>query len=308
MSDAAASGMIFNIQKFSLNDGPGIRTVVFFKGCPLQCAWCANPESQEPGRQILWDRRKCQGCQTCVKSCPVQAIQSTEQGIIIDHHRCADSGLCSEKALCAEKCPGRALQAAGERKTVAEIIKIVMQDEAFYEESGGGVTLSGGEALMQPDFALALLQALKERNIHTALETTGFASPAVFARLLPYLDLLLFDIKHGDEEKHLAGTKVTSQPILQNMKYAIGQGKEVLPRLPVIPGYNDSLEDAQGFVQRLQEAGARRVQLLPFHQFGENKYTMLGRTYPFAGVNALHAEDLQAFQQVFLDSGIDAFF
>ena len=152
-----------------------------------------------------------------------------------------------------------------------------MQDEPFYEESGGGVTLSGGEAMMQPEFAVALLKALQERGVHTAIETTGFASPAVFERITAHVDLLLFDIKHWDEEKHKEATNVSNHPILQNMKYAISHGKEVLPRLPVIPGYNDSLDDAAGFVRRLQEVGAKRVQLLPFHQFGENKYRLLGK-------------------------------
>lgn len=308
MKKTEAYGMIFNIQKFSINDGPGIRTVVFFKGCPLKCAWCANPESQEPRLQILWDSKKCIGCRTCVKSCPSLAIQDGTSGIVIDHRRCSGSGICSERGICIEKCPAHALKAEGERKSVDEIVRVVMQDEAFYEESGGGVTLSGGEASMQPEFAIALLRALKERNVHTAIETTGFASPAVFGRLLPYLDLLLFDIKHWDKEKHLEATGVSNAVILANMKFAIEQGKEVLPRLPVIPGYNDSAEDAAGFVRRLREVGAGRVQLLPFHQFGENKYRMLGKEYAFAHAKALHPEDLQDFRQVFLANGMDAFF
>ena len=308
MKKTEAYGMIFNIQKFSINDGPGIRTVVFFKGCPLKCAWCANPESQEPRLQILWDSKKCIGCRTCVKTCPSMAIQDGASGIVIDHRRCCGSGICSERGICIEKCPAHALKAEGERKSVDEIVRVVMQDEEFYAESGGGVTLSGGEAAMQPDFAIALLRALKERNVHTAIETTGFASPTVFGRLLPYVDLLLFDIKHWDKEKHLEATGVSNAVILANMKFAIEQGKEVLPRLPVIPGYNDSAEDAAGFVRRLREVGAGRVQLLPFHQFGENKYHMLGKEYAFAQAKALHPEDLQDFRQVFLANGVEAFF
>ena len=308
MKPNSAYGMIFNIQKFSINDGPGIRTVVFFKGCPLKCAWCANPESQEPRLQVLWDRQKCIGCHTCVKSCPTLAAQYKGTGIVIDHRRCSGSGVCSERGICIEKCPAHAVKAEGERKSVDEIVRIVIQDEPFYEESGGGVTLSGGEATMQPEFAVELLKALKERGIHTAIETTGFASPAVFERIIAYADLLLFDIKHWDEEEHKEKTGVSNLPILQNMKYAIDQGKEVLPRLPVIPGYNDRLEDAAGFVCRLQEVGAKRVQLLPFHQFGEKKYHMLGKEYAFTGVKGLHPEDLEEFRQVFLDNGIEAFF
>ena len=256
-------GMIFNIQKFSINDGAGIRTVVFFKGCPLRCGWCSNPESQSLDVETMLDERQ-------------------------------------DKA--------HAMKTVGERRTVDEIMRVVMQDKPFYEESGGGVTLSGGEAMMQPEFAIALLKALKEKGIHTAIETTGFASPAVFNRIIEHLDLLLFDIKHWDETQHKKATRVSNIPILKNMKHAIEIGKEVLPRLPVIPNYNDSIADAHGFVRRLNEVGARRVQLLPFHQFGENKYHMLGRQYDYADIKSLHPEDLTDFQRIFVNSGIDAFF
>lgn len=308
MENKKKYGMIFNIQKFSINDGPGIRTVVFFVGCPLTCRWCANPESQEMKFQIMWDEKKCLHCQTCVKSCPTQAVKNIGGKIIIDHKKCSGAGVCSKRGICVEKCPAHALKAEGELKTVDEVMQVVMQDLPFYEESGGGVTLSGGEATMQPDFAIELLKALKSENIHTAIETTGFTSPAIFRRIIEYLDLLLFDIKHWDETKHKEKTGVSNVPILKNMKYAIDAGKDVLPRLPVIPNYNDSVEDAKGFVRRLNEVGAKRVQLLPFHQFGEKKYSMLGRDYEFAHVKNLHPEDLKYFQQVFIDGGIDALF
>ncbi|MBR1805016.1 MAG: glycyl-radical enzyme activating protein, partial [Selenomonadaceae bacterium] len=288
-------GMIFNIQKFSINDGPGIRTVVFFKGCPLKCTWCANPESQEPRLQILWDAKKCLHCETCVRSCPTQAVTAVDGKISVDHKKCSGAGVCSERGICIEKCPAHALKPEGQRKTVDEILNVVMQDLPFYEESGGGVTLSGGEATMQPEFAIELLRALKSKNIHTAIETTGFASPAIFRRIVEYVDLLLFDIKHWDETRHRDKTGVSNAPILLNMKFAIDAGKDVLPRLPVIPHYNDSIDDAKGFVRRLREVGATKVQLLPFHQFGENKYSMLGRDYEFSHVKALHPEDLTAF-------------
>ncbi len=301
-------GMIFNIQKFSINDGPGIRTVVFFKGCPLKCTWCANPESQEPRLQILWDAKKCLHCETCVRSCPTQAVKAVDGKISVDHKKCSGAGVCSERGICIEKCPAHALKPEGQRKTVAQIVEVVMQDLPFYEESGGGVTLSGGEATMQPEFAIELLRALKSKNIHTAIETTGFTSPAIFRRIVEYIDLLLFDIKHWDEARHREKTGVSNATILQNMKFAIDAGKDVLPRLPVIPNYNDSIDDAAGFVRRLREVGATRVQLLPFHQFGESKYSMLGRDYEFSHVKGLHAEDLRDFRQVFVDAGIDAFF
>ena len=301
-------GMIFNIQKLSINDGPGIRTVVFFKGCPLKCTWCANPESQEPRLQILWDAKKCLHCNNCVMSCPTLAVKNLDGRIFVDHKKCSGAGICSERGICIEKCPGHALKPEGERKTVAEIMQVVIQDLPFYEESGGGVTLSGGEATMQPEFTIELLKALKAKNIHTAIETTGFCSPAIFHRIIEYLDLLLFDIKHWNENKHKEKTFVSNIPILKNMKYAIDSGKDVLPRLPVIPNYNNSIEDARGFVQILKEVGAKRIQLLPFHQFGENKYTMLGREYEFSHVKQLQPSDLKDFQQIFIDAGIKAFF
>ena len=247
-------------------------------------------------------------CRTCVKSCPALAVEEKDGHITVDHSRCSGGGICSARGICIERCPAHALKAEGELKSADEVVRIVMQDEPFYQKSGGGVTLSGGEAMMQLDFAVALLKSCKQKGLHTAIETTGFASPAVFQQVIEHLDLLLFDIKHWDEETHRMFTGVSNLPILANMKYAIGEGKEVLPRLPVIPGVNAALEDAMGFVRRLKEVGANKVQLLPFHQFGENKYHMLGREYDFAKEPALHPEDLTDYQQVFLNERIEAFF
>ncbi|KSV57508.1 pyruvate formate lyase-activating protein [Acetivibrio ethanolgignens] len=296
------TGIIFNIQKFSLHDGPGIRTVVFFKGCPLKCSWCANPESQNSKIQILWDREKCTGCQVCIANCPFGAITGKEKNILINH------AMCKQCQSCVSGCPAQALKAEGEIRSISEILKVCLQDEDFYKESGGGVTLSGGEPLMHPDFAISLLKALKEHQIHTAIETTGYAAPEIFDRVTEKADLLLFDMKHWKEEKHLEGTGVSNRPILENMKRAIASGKKVLPRLPVIPEYNNSLEDAKGFSERLKEVDAKEIQLLPFHQFGERKYDMLNREYKYTDFPALHEKDLEAFRQIFLQAGIHAFF
>lgn len=296
------TGIVFNIQKFSLNDGPGIRTVVFLKGCPLKCRWCANPESQSSKIQVLWDSSKCISCRGCVSSCGEGAISYEEGMIYIDEKRC--TGCLS----CVKNCPGRALKVEGEEKTVEEVLKVCLQDVDFYEESDGGVTLSGGEALMHPDFSVELLKALKEKGIHTAMETTGYAAPEVFRRVMEYVDYFLFDMKHWDEEKHMEGTGVSNQIILRNMKYAISQGKKVLPRIPVIPGFNESLKDAEGFVERLKEVGAGQAQLLPFHQFGEKKYDMLGKDYSYTDVAALHEDDLREYADIFRKRGISVFF
>lgn len=296
------SGIVFNIQKFSVNDGPGIRTVVFLKGCPLRCRWCANPESQLVRAEILWDENKCIGCHHCIEVCHRHAVSLKDGKITVDAAKCGSCGRCFHE------CPGKALKNEGELKTVKEVMDVVMQDLPFYEESGGGITLSGGEMLAQPEFAISLLKAAKENGLHTCCETTGFAKREVFASVAEYLDTILFDVKHWDSEKHKEGTAAGNELILSNLKYAISKGKDVLPRIPVIPGFNDSLRDAVNLARVIKEAGGTRCQLLPFHQFGENKYEQLGREYAYKDVTAYHREDLEDYRQAFIENGIEAFF
>ena len=253
-ADRNITGTIFNIQKFSVNDGPGIRTTVFLKGCPLRCLWCANPESQRPEPEILGDK------------------------------------------------------ISGELKTVQEVMDVVMQDLPFYVDSGGGLALSGGEMLLQPAFSEALLIAAKEEGLNTCCETTGFAAANVFLKVIKNADLLLFDLKHWEDAAHRKGTGVSLKLPRENMKLALKEGKEVLPRIPVIPGFNDSLEDAACFAETLAEIGAETCQLLPFHQFGENKYALLNKGYRYQNVDALHKEDLEDFRQIMISGGIRAFF
>ena len=296
------SGIVFNIQKFSVNDGPGIRTVVFLKGCPLRCRWCANPESQLIRAEILWDEKKCVGCHHCLEVCPHQAISLKDGKISVDSSRCEGCGKCFRE------CPGKALKNEGELKTVKEVMDVVMQDLPFYEESGGGITLSGGEMLAQPEFAKALLLAAKENGLNTCAETTGFAKQEIFAKVIENLDTILFDVKHWDSGRHKEGTAVPNDLILSNLKYAIEQGRNVLPRIPVIPGFNDSVNDAKNLARVIKEAGGTKCQLLPFHQFGENKYEQLGREYAYKDVTAYHREDLEDYRQTFIENGIEAFF
>lgn len=296
------TGVIFNIQKFSINDGPGIRTVVFFKGCPLHCKWCANPESQLAKIQILWDKKKCLHCHHCLEICLQKSISLKNDNIFIDTNKCT---LCKQ---CINTCPQKALTSEGEIKTVQQVLDIVLQDEVFYEESDGGITLSGGEFLMQTQFAEELLIAAKEKNLHTCCETTGFCTPEKFQHIIQYIDYILFDLKHWDSQKHLEGTGVDNKLILTNMKYAISTGKKVLLRIPIIPEFNDSLEDAKKFCEVLHDVGSNQCQLLPFHQFGENKYHLLNKQYAYENQPALHHEDLQDYLQIFLDNDIHAFF
>lgn len=294
-------GTVFNIQKFSLHDGPGVRTTVFLKGCPLRCKWCSNPESQACRPQILYHSAECVHCKKCVASCPRQAI--SEDGTIR-----IDDAKCTGCLTCVRGCPKRALTCEGEVRTAEEVFQVCMQDFDFYEESGGGVTISGGEGMMQPDFVEALLRRCKDRGIHTAIETTGCVRPEVFQRLAPQLDLLLFDVKHWDSAKHRAGTGAGNEQIVDNLRWGHRQGLNILPRIPVIPGFNETLEDGAGIAGLLRETGFTRAQLLPFHQMGERKYEFLNRGYALTGVKALHPEDLAEYRQVFLDRGIDCFF
>lgn len=303
MCEISERGTIFNIQKFSLHDGPGIRTTVFLKGCPLSCKWCANPESQMAKIQIMYDSQKCVRCQTCVHTCQQQAITMDErQHIHINFAKCIGC------LACIHACPANAIHNEGEGKTVTEILAVCRQDIDFYEESGGGVTISGGEGMMQPAFVEALLQKLKAENIHTAIETTGHVAEEIFQRLAPQFDLLLFDVKHYDNSKHKEGTSVGNELIIKNLRWAYENKLNILPRIPVIPGFNSSLADAQGIAGLLTSIGLKEVQLLPFHQMGERKYELLNRSYKLKGQKALYPEDLQEYQEIFLAEGLDCFF
>ena len=295
-------GITFNIQKFSIHDGPGIRTTVFFKGCPLRCEWCSNPESQIKNVQILHDQSKCSYCLSCVAACPNGAITHEDNKIIINEDKCVGC------LTCVNSCPNRALSYEGDYQTIEEIVDICMQDIDFYEESGGGVTISGGEGMSQPEFLKKLIAELKKNSVHVAIETTGYVKKETFEELARELDLLLFDVKHYDREKHYNGTKVYNDLIVENLKWAIDNGIEVLPRIPVIPDFNDSLEDAEGLAELLVEVGAKKVQLLPFHQFGEKKYELLNRNYKYKNKKALYPEDLEEYKKIFLDKGLNCFF
>lgn len=298
------SATVFNIQKFSLDDGPGIRTVVFLKGCPLRCRWCSNPESQLHAPQLEWSEKDCVGCGACLTACPGAPAAEAGGKRHIDVRRAG----AEDARAAARACPARALTMVGRTRGVDEVFAECMQDEPFYQQSGGGVTLSGGEPLTWPDFCVELLGKLREAGVDTNAETTAHVAPEAFDAVCALLDHLYIDMKHWDGARHREGTGVDNELILSNTARAIARGVDVLVRTPVIPGFNDSAEDARRMAGRLREVGATRVQLLPFHNLGESKYDLLGRDYALHGRTNLHEEDLEGFRQAYLDEGIDAFF
>lgn len=281
---------IFNIQKYSIHDGPGIRTVIFFKGCPLRCLWCSNPESQDMNLQLSWDISKCKPNEKCPLMCPYK-----------NYHKYIETN----DFEWIKSCPHNALSIYGEYRDIDYIMNEIIKDVDFYEESGGRVTLSGGEVLLHHEFAKSLLKKLKEHNIHTAIETTGYANPKIFNEFITNVDLILYDLKHYDSQRHFEYTNVYNEIIIENLKTAVSIGKEVVIRIPVIPKVNNSLEDAVNFCKLIKSIGAKNVNLLPFHQFGQKKYSLLCREYKFKGVQQLHEEDLLEYKNIFIENGLN---
>lgn len=290
-------GLVFNIQRFSLHDGPGIRTTVFLKGCPLSCKWCANPESQKSEAELGFDKTKCLQCGACVSTCPTGSISLGENGLEIDRIT------CTQCFRCIEVCPVHALYKEGTEYTVQELVQEVLKDKPFYDKSGGGVTLSGGEPLMHKNFVLPLLEELKKEGIHVTVETTGL-SP-FFAEALPYIDLLYYDLKHPDDTLHCRGTGVGNKKIIDHMAYAVANKKDIVARIPVIPGYNDSREQWEEFVHVLHKTGVKQVHLLPFHQLALGKYEQMGLTYDYSKQPATDKKELQEMQNYFLQHGLE---
>ena len=269
---ADIKGTIFNIQKFSVNDGPGIRTTVFLKGCMLDCIWCHNPESKSPKKQLMLSESRCIGCGKCVKACP-SSLHSFDNG-----HRIKRE-LCSACGACAEACVG-ALELVGRETGVEEVIAEVMKDELFYKNSGGGITLSGGEPLMQHGFSLALLKAAKEKGLHTCIETCGFAKWEHIEALIPYVDIFLWDVKETDDSLHRRYTGVSNGKILENLRRLNAAGAEIILRCPIIPGLNDREEHLKKIAALAEElSGVRRVDIEPYHPLGKSKSEALGADY-----------------------------
>lgn len=272
--------MIFNVQKCSIHDGVGLRTIVFFKGCPLRCKWCANPESQLYTPEIMEHPRKCVGDGNCVRVCPSSAIYPAEEGLLIDREKCRK---CFK---CTEVCYALAKEVCGEDKTAEELFKEVNKDRHFYHLKGGGATFSGGEPLTQPELLTELAQKCRANRIGTTIETCGYGDYEKFKGAIPYIDHIFFDLKVMDGEKHRELTGVTNEVILDNLKKINSFGVPITIRTPVVPGSNDAVENIQAIAEFIKDlSSVKEYELLPYHNLGESKYKALGRKYELEEVN-----------------------
>ncbi|MDY3371668.1 MAG: glycyl-radical enzyme activating protein [Terrisporobacter othiniensis] len=291
------TGTVFDMQRFSLHDGPGIRTIVFLKGCPLHCRWCSNPESQNNSPIVMYKKSDCFKCGRCISVCKVGAI-SFDNETHINREKCTGCGECTNV------CPSGALVLKGKTMTIQQAIKELKKDATIFRRSNGGVTLSGGEPLVQHEFASQLLLACKSQGWSTAIETTGFGSSEAIEKVIPYVDTVLLDIKHIDPYTHKKFTGISNEVILKNAK-RISQITKTVVRVPIIPGFNYSykdIEDIAKFVKTLNNVDT--IHLLPYHTFGENKYDLLGIEYTLDGLKRLSKEDLNEHKKIVESYGI----
>jgi pyruvate formate lyase activating enzyme len=295
------SAIITNIQGFSIHDGPGIRTVVFFKGCPLSCQWCANPECLSGKPQMGFIPNLCADCGKCLDVCKNNAIQRTEGEHRIDYSRCKSCGNCRDQ------CYYGALVRYGESMTLAEVWDAVRRDKMFYDESGGGVTVSGGEPLLQPVFVRELFELCRQERIDTCVETCGYVDPEALLETIPVTDHFLFDLKQMDSDEHRKHTGQSNSKILKNAELLIGHGADVLFRQPLIPGVNNSTENIEAIARFLTSLGknAARLQIMPFHRMGQSKYRALNMLYTMEGVGAADDEQVEAARKAYIQCGID---
>lgn len=294
------TGIIFDIKKFAIHDGPGIRTTVFFKGCPLRCGLCHNPESQAFEPEVLYREGRCTKCGACLTACP------NEARTLVDSYPVRDEKKCTKCGACLLACPAEAVEIVGREVTVDEVMKEIEQDIVFYDESSGGATFSGGEPLSQPEFLDALLEACEAQGIHTAVDTSGHANFETVRRIRGKTGLFLYDLKLIDREKHRAFTGVSNEGILENLRELSDQGADVILRVPLIPGVNDdeaSLSDIGAFAASLKHR--HPVDLLPYHTAGMEKYKRLNRTYLLPEVAPPSKERLAHAAGILRGSGLE---
>lgn len=293
-------GRVLNIQRYSLHDGSGIRTLVFLKGCPLHCLWCSNPESQQHIPQLGFIASRCVGASgvcggACVSVCPVTALSwDSEERPIIDRQVCDACGLCTQA------CPQDALEVVGRDMTVDEVIAEVEKDRPFYRRSGGGVTVGGGEPLLQHHFTSALLEAAHGVYLHTALETSGFAAWDHFESVLKHVDLLQIDFKHIDPVKHKELTGQSNELIIDNLRrvLSVKSPQDVVVRFPVIPGCNDSVQIIRDMAEFVMGLGFMQIELIPYHKMGVSKYAQYGMAYPLLDCESPSESEMARLREV----------
>lgn len=282
-------GVVFDIQRFSLQDGPGLRTLVFLKGCPLRCAWCSNPESQQLKPQLLYDGDRCTLCLSCVPVCPSGALTSAGEGALS-----YDLTLCTLCGACVPACPNSARSISGREMSVDDVLAAVLRDAPFYRRSGGGVTLGGGEPTYQPDFARQLLDTFRQHGLDTTIETCGHAETRSFLSVAESADHVFFDVKQMDRGRHLALTGAPNELILDNLRALMHVHPDVTVRYPLVPGCNDGGDDLRAFARYLLRLPRRPVvEFVPYHRYGEHKYRLLGRPYCLDGTRACEDSDAE---------------
>ncbi len=286
------SGMIFDIKRYAINDGPGIRTAIFMKGCPLKCWWCHNPEGQSLKPQLIFRANRCKSAQACLQACPRGAI-SWKDGSLTDWENCDQCGKC------AEACFSGAREMVGRKITVDELMDEVMRDVPFYDQSGGGVTFTGGEPLFQAQFLREMLQASKRQGLHTTVDTSGQTSWTILESIFPLVDLFLYDVKHMDTQKHSKYTSVPNRKILANLSKLAAEKARIIVRLPLIPGVNDDPENLRQTATFLAALpGLQGVELMPYHEIGVAKYRGLGMRYKMNDTLPMNRDQINKIEEI----------